>query len=77
MPLGDDEAGGRGMSSDDLAQPTECRLVDAVADIAGFMRAAAGKSNLDTFRMLDEFYRLVEESVARAGGKVVKYTREG
>jgi class 3 adenylate cyclase len=61
------------MPFDEITQATECRLIAAVADIAGFMRAARGKSNLDTFRMLDEFYHLVEEVVPEAGGKVVKY----
>ena len=61
------------MPFEEITQPTECRLVACVADIAGFMRAAKGRSNLDTFRMLDEFYHLAEEVVAEAGGKVVKY----
>ena len=61
------------MGSDPVSQLEERRIVIAVADIAGFMKAARGKSNLDTFRMLDEFYYLVDQVVAKAGGRVVKF----
>jgi len=47
--------------------------VVATADIAGFCRACQGKSDLDTFLMLDKFYHLVDELTTDAGGKVLKF----
>ena len=61
------------MRCEEVSEPTECRLVLAVADIDGFYKVCQSKSDLDTFRMLDSFYHLVEQVVAEAGGQVVKF----
>ena len=55
-----------------MKTPTESVMVLAVADIAGFARACRGKSDAETFAMLDRFYRLVGKTVPKAGGTVVK-----
>jgi len=61
------------MDYDRIADPTECRMIVARADVAGFSKACQNKSNLDTFRMLDTFYHLVHRLTTDAGGKVVKF----
>jgi adenylate cyclase len=61
------------MNYDSMCEPTECRMVVATADIAGFCKACQGKSDLDTFRMLDEFCHLVDGLTTDAGGRVLKF----
>ena len=46
-----------------MKQPTEAEMLLAVADIAGFAKACRGKSDRETFDMLDRFYELVGKSV--------------
>jgi len=55
------------------SDPTPCRLIVATADIAGFAKTCRERSDLETFRMLDAFYRLVTPLVEDAGGRVVKF----
>lgn len=61
------------MNYNKITKPTECRLIVAMADIACFGKACQGKSNLDTFRMLDEFYHLIDSVVTGTGGKALKF----
>ena len=61
------------MNYDDITQPTECEVVVATADIAGFAKACRNRPEQDAFKMLDEFYELVGHVVHRAGGKLVKF----
>ncbi len=61
------------MNHDQASEPTQHRMVVATADIAGFCKACQGKSDLDTFRMLDKFYHLVDGLTSDAGGKVLNF----
>jgi len=61
------------MSLNRVSEPTTRRVVVAVADIAGFLKAVEHRSDLEAFRMLDEFCELVGEVVTSAGGTVVKF----
>jgi adenylate cyclase len=53
--------------------PEQKTLVIALADVAGFAKACQGRSDLETFQMLDRFYGLVGTVVGQAGGTVVKF----
>lgn len=53
--------------------PTECELVLAVVDLARFARTAQTMSDRAVFDMLGEFYELIGNIVAEAGGTVVKF----
>ena len=61
------------MDHDQITEPTERTMVVAVADVAGFVKACRGKSDRDTFAMLNLFYECVGDAVSVAGGKVVKF----
>jgi len=61
------------MNYDEITSPTECRMIIAVADIAGFAHIFQTMSNREMFDMLDEFYELVGDVTEDAGGKVVKF----
>ena len=61
------------MDYDTMTEPRECRMVVALADIAGFDKASRKKSGQEVFSMLDEFYELVGNIVGSAGGRVVKF----
>ncbi len=54
-------------------QPEESVMILAVADIAGFVRAAKLKTSLQTFELLAEFYDLVGVIIEAAGGRVIKF----
>ena len=56
-----------------IESPTECRGIIALVDIAGFARTAQTMSDSEVFDMLNEFYELVGDAVAGAGGRVVKF----
>ena len=56
-----------------MNEPTECRMVVATADIAGFAKASENKTDLDQFNMLNEFYALVGNVVSQAHGTIVKF----
>ena len=56
-----------------MKRPIESEMVLAVADVSGFAKACRGKSDVETFEMLDHFYTLVGKVVAGTGGTVVKF----
>ncbi len=56
-----------------MKKPTEGEMVLAVADVAGFTKACQGKSEVEVFATLDQFYGVVDKLVSAAGGTVVKF----
>jgi class 3 adenylate cyclase len=48
-------------------------MVVGLADIAGFAKACKGKSDLETFSMLNTFYDLVSNIIRKGDGTVVKF----
>jgi adenylate cyclase len=60
------------MDYESITEPTECRMIIAVADVAGFAAMCKTTSDLDVFKALDEFDELVGEVVSNAGGRVLK-----
>jgi adenylate cyclase len=60
-----------------MTRPTECRMVVAMVDIAGFYQAIRDKSNRQLFSMLDQFYELIGTVIENAGGTVVKFIGDG
>jgi class 3 adenylate cyclase len=61
------------MNYDNITEPTECEVVVATADIAGFAEACRNRPEQEVFKMLDEFYEFVGHVVLGAGGKPVKF----
>jgi len=61
------------MEYDSVASPTDCCLVVATADVAGFAKAVAGRTSRETFDMLQAFYESTGHVIESAGGKVVKF----
>jgi class 3 adenylate cyclase len=57
----------------DATSPRSVRLIIAVADITGFAKACALRSDRLTFEWLAEFYEFVGDVVGSAGGRVVKF----
>jgi adenylate cyclase len=56
-----------------MIEPTECRMVVASVDIAGFVKVSEKKTDLDQFNMLSEFYALVVNVISKTNGRVIKY----
>jgi class 3 adenylate cyclase len=57
------------------ANMTESELkivIVGIVDIAGFCKACKGKSDLETFKVLDKYYRLVNDIVTSVNGTTVK-----
>ncbi|UCB44564.1 MAG: adenylate/guanylate cyclase domain-containing protein [Spirochaetota bacterium] len=48
-------------------------MVVGLIDIDGFARACGGKSDIEIFNMLNDFYNLVEKVVGKAKGTVIKF----
>lgn len=48
-------------------------MVIAAVDIAGFAKVCLGKTDLETFDMLDRFYKFVGKVVDAASGTAVKF----
>jgi len=61
------------MNYDAITEPTECEVVVATADIAGFAKTSRNRPEQELFKMLDAFYELVGHVVYGAGGKPVKF----
>lgn len=61
------------MNYDNITEPTECKVIVATADIAGFAKVCRNRPEQEVFKMLDEFYKLVGHVVHEAEGKPVKF----
>ena len=55
-----------------MTEPKECRMILAAADVAGFVKICKQKTDLEVFKMLDVYYKLVGDIVGNAGGVVIK-----
>lgn len=56
-----------------VTQPKGEERIVALVDVVGFGGLVRGRSDEEMFRMLDCFYRAVEERVAQVGGHALKY----
>ena len=56
-----------------MNETEQCRMVIGVTDIANFDSMTENKTDFDTYKMLKEYYRLVEDLLSKAGGNVVKF----
>jgi class 3 adenylate cyclase len=56
-----------------MNETKQYRMVIGVTDIIDFYSITENKTDLDTYKMLKEYYRLVEDLLRKAGGKVIKF----
>jgi adenylate cyclase len=61
------------MRLDQLGEPTDCQVVVALVDLAGFRQTCDGRSDRGIFLLLDRLYHTVAAEVRPAGGLVVKF----
>jgi class 3 adenylate cyclase len=56
-----------------MNETEKCRMVIGVTEVADFDNITENKTDFDTYKMLKEFYKLVEDLLNKTGGKVVKF----
>jgi adenylate cyclase len=56
---------------------TEQQVIMASVDIAGFAKATRAIGDVELFELLEAYYQLVGDGVARAGGRVIKFMGDG
>ena len=56
-----------------MNEAKQYRMIIGVMDIIDFDSITGNMTDLDTYRMLKEYYRLVEDLLSKAGGKVIKF----
>jgi len=55
-----------------MTEPEARKMVVGTADIAGFCKACRNRTDIEIFKMLNEYYRFAGSITSKAGGTVIK-----
>jgi len=61
------------MGNLEASSPTQCNMLVAFTDVAGFAREFDDRTDHEIFGLLAELYQIIEDGVEKSGGKVVKF----